>query len=258
MAQIWSYSEDYIVCKFYLENVQTWKDRMDQLMMSLAQNGFAGRDRGSARMRVQNYESLHVGKGLSHAGRQSKDIYSAMMYRINNPEQHKLLRLKLETVDIGSLISSPPDLYNFLHVSKPAGDSFYNVFWDFFRKSGLTDPQVYHSCNMGKDTFWRIANNKNEGINKKTVVQLCFGMKLSYEDSLILLDAAGYTLSKGITFDHVIATYLKNKIYDVNDVNLTLEEVKVPSRLYLLQKNRRSKEEKENDWYKILGSILAI
>ena len=104
----------------------------------------------------------------------------------------------------------------------------------------MTDPEVYHSCNMGRDTFWRIANNKNDGITKKTVVQLCFGLKLSYEDSLVLLDAAGYTLSKGITFDHVIATYLKCKNYDVNDVNLTLEEENVPSSLYLLQKNRKS------------------
>ena len=246
MAQVWSYMEDYIVCKFYLENVETWKDSMNQLMMSLAENGFVDRDRGSARMRVQNYEGLHVGKGLSHAGRQSKEIYSAMMRRLNNSEVYKLLRLRLESIDMESLLSSPPNLMSYLRVDKPKGDSFDSVFWKLFKASGLTDPQVYHSCNMGKDTFWRIANNKNEGINKKTVVQLCFGMKLSYEDSIELLEAAGYTLSNGIIFDHVIATYLKNKIYDVNDVNLTLAEENVPSSLYLLQKNRRSSKQIEN------------
>lgn len=240
MAQKWSFEEDYIVCKFYLEHVESWKENLDCLMSMLREQDFTDRDKGSARMRVQNYESLHTGKGLANAAQQSRDIYSAMLKRINNPEEHRLLRSHLESVDLGNLLKSPIDMNSYLHVEAPTGEDFYKVFWTFFRASGLTDPEVYNSCNMGRDTFWRIVNNKNDGINKKTAVQLCFGLKLSYEDSLVLLDAAGYTLSKGITFDHVIATYLKCKNYDVNDVNLTLEEENVPSSLFLLQKNRRS------------------
>ena len=239
----WSFKEDHIVCKFYLSHVDSWKSHMDSLMMLLCESGFADRDKGSVRMRVQNYESLHRGKGLSNAAQQSRDIYSAMIRRIQNPETYHLLRSHLESVDLEKLQKTPSDMNCYLHVEAPTGEDFYEVFWKFFRTSGLTDPEVYNSCNMGRDTFWRIANKKNNGINKKTAVQLCFGLKLSYEDSLVLLDAAGYTLSKGITFDHVIATYLKCKNYDVNDVNLTLEEEKVPSSLYLLQKNRRSSKE---------------
>lgn len=209
-------------------------------MTRLREQDFKDRDKGSVRMRIQNYESLHTGKGLANAAQQSRDIYSAMLKRINNPEEHRLLRNHLESVDLGNLLKFPIDMNCYLHVEAPTGEDFYNVFWNFFRASGLTDPEVYNSCNMGRDTFWRIVNNKNDGINKKTAVQLCFGLKLSYEDSLVLLDAAGYTLSKGITFDHVIATYLKCKNYDVNYVNLTLEEENVPSSLFLLQKNRRS------------------
>lgn len=240
MAQKWSFEEDYIVCKFYLEHVESWKENLDCLMTRLREQDFKDRDKGSVRMRTQNYESLHTGKGLANAAQQSRDIYSAMLKRINNPEEHRLLRSHLESVDLGNLLKSPIDMNCYLHVEAPTGEDFYKVFWTFFRASGLTDPEVYNSCNMGRDTFWRIVNNKNDGINKKTAVQLCFGLKLSYEDSLVLLDAAGYTLSKGITFDHVIATYLKCKNYDVNDVNLTLEEENVPSSLFLLQKNRRS------------------
>ena len=245
MSQRWSFEEDYIVCKFYLEHMESWKEHLDCLMSKLYEHDFLDRDKGSARMRVQNYESLHVGKGLTNVARQSRDIYSAMLKRINDPEKHRILRSHLNSVDMGSLIKTPTNLDCYLHVEAPTGEDFYKVFWTFFRASGLTDPEVYNSCNMGRDTFWRIANNKNHGITKKTAVQLCFGLKLSYEDSLVLLDAAGYTLSKGITFDHVIATYLQCKNYDVNDVNLTLQEEKVPSSLYLLQKDRRSPKRKE-------------
>ena len=111
-------------------------------------------------------------------------IYSAMLKRINNPAEHRLLRSHLESVDLGDLLKSPIDMNCYLHVEAPTGEDFYKVFWTFFRASGLTDPEVYNSCNMGRDTFWRIVNNKNDGINKKTAVQLCFGLKLSYEDIL--------------------------------------------------------------------------
>lgn len=243
MAQIWNFGEDYIVCRYYLEHVESWRDNLDNLMMELRERGFEQRGKGSVRMRIQNYESLHTGKGLSNAAQQSRDIYSAMVKRMQNPESHQLLRAQLESVELEKLLKSPTNINRYLHVETPTGKDFYKVFWNFFIASGLTDPEVYNSCNMGRDTFWRIANNKNNGINKKTAIQLCFGLKLSYEDSLVLLDAAGYTLSKSIMFDHVVATYLKCKDYDVNDVNLTLEENEVPSSLYLLPKNRRSLED---------------
>jgi hypothetical protein len=194
-------------------------------------------------MRVQNYESLHAGKGLANAAHQSRDIYAAMMKRMQYREEHRRLYSELNAIDIDGLVKTPSNLTCYLSVGNPPGESFYDVFWRLFKASGLTDPQVYNSCNMGRDTFWRIVNNKNAGINKKTVVQLCFGLKLSYEDSVILVEAAGFTLHAGIEFDHVIITYLKNRYYDVNDVNLSLADRKVPSSLFLLQKNRRSSKE---------------
>ena len=243
MAQPWSFEEDYIVCKFYLEHVQSWKENFETLMALLRDNDFLSRDKGSVRMRVQNYESLHTGKGLSNAAKQSRDIYSAMLKRLTNPGKYQALNSQLNSVTPANLISAPINMHSYIKVGPPLGESFYKVFRRFLDVSGLTDPQVYGSCNMGRDTFWRIMNKKNAGINKKTVVQLCFGLKLSYEDSVILISAAGFSLAPGEEFDNVIIAYLKNKDYDVNDVNLSLAERKVPESLYLLQKNRRSPNE---------------
>ena len=243
MAQPWTFEEDYIVCKFYLEHTQSWKDNFESLMETLRNNDFLNRDKGSVRMRVQNYESLHTGKGLSNASKQSRDIYSAMLKRITNPGKYQVLQSQLNSSASGHLVKAPTNVHSYIKVGPPLGESFHIVFERFLSASGLTDPQVYGSCNMGRDTFWRIMNKKNTGINKKTVVQLCFGLRLSYEDSIILTEAAGFYLAPGDEFDHVIITYLKNKDYDVNDVNLSLAERKVPESLYLLQKNRRSPNE---------------
>ena len=243
MAQPWSFEEDYIVCKFYLEHAQSWKENLEGLMELLRDNDFLSRDKGSVRMRVQNYESLHTGKGLANATKQSRDIYSAMLKRLTNPGKYQALYSQLDSATSESLNKVTTNLHSYTAVGEPTGDSFYKVFMRFLDASGLTDPQVYGSCNMGRDTFWRIMNQKNSGINKKTVVQLCFGLKLSYDDSVILIGAAGFSFAPGEEFDNVITTYLKNKDYDVNDVNLSLAERKVPESLFLLQKNRRSPNE---------------
>ncbi len=240
MAQPWLFEEDYIVCKFYLEHAQSWKENFESLMALLRDNDFLSRDKGSVRMRVQNYESLHTGKGLSHASKQSRDIYSAMLKRIANPGKYQVLYSQLDSATSESLNKVSTNQHCYTPVGAPTGEGFYKVFRRFLDASGFTDPQVYGSCNMGRDTFWRIMNKKNSSINKKTVVQLCFGLKLSYEDSAILIGAAGFSFAPGEEFDNVIATYLKNKDYDVNDVNLSLAERKVPESLFLLQKNRRS------------------
>lgn len=245
MAQKWTYKEDYIVCKFYLEHAQSWKENLESLMALLRENDFLSRDKGSVRMRVQNYESLHTGKGLSNASKQSRDIYSAMLKRIKNPGKYQVLYSQLTSTVSVNLINTPANLHSYIKVGPPLGESFHIVFERFLSASGLTDPQVYGSCNMGRDTFWRIRNKKNASINKKTAVQLCFGLKLSYDDSVILIDAAGFSFAPGEEFDNVITTYLKNKDYDVYDVNLSLAERKVPESLFLLQKNRRSPNEEE-------------
>ena len=245
MAQPWSFKEDYIVCKFYLEHAQSWKENFEHLMTLLRDNDFSNRDKGSVRMRVQNYESLHSGKGLSNVAKQSRDIYSAMLKRITNPGKYQVLHSQLNSSALGNLVKAPTNVHSYIKVGPPLGESFHIVFERFLSASGLTDPQVYGSCNMGRDTFWRIRNKKNASINKKTAVQLCFGLKLSYEDSIILIEAAGFYLAPGDEFDHVIITYLKNNDYDVNDVNLSLAERKVPESLFLLQKNRKSPYDEE-------------
>ena len=50
MAQSWSFKEDYIVCKFYLEHVQSWKENFEILMALLRDNDFLSRDKGSVKL----------------------------------------------------------------------------------------------------------------------------------------------------------------------------------------------------------------
>ena len=125
------------------------------------------RDKSSVGMRVQNYESLHTGKGLSNVAKQSRDIYSAMLKRIINPEKYQVLYSQLDSAALDGLTKGSTNLHSYIKVEAPTGEGFYKVFRRFLDASGLTDPQVYGSCNIGRDAFWRIMNQKNSSINKK-------------------------------------------------------------------------------------------
>ena len=76
------------------------------------------------------------------------------------------------------MIKAPTNLHSYIKVGPPLGESFHIVFERFLSASGLTDPQVYGSRNMGRDTFWRIRNKKNASINKKNSSSIVFWFEI--------------------------------------------------------------------------------
>ena len=73
----WSFKEDYIVGRFYLSHTESWKSHIEELMAELRDNDSC-RAKGSVRMRVQNFEALHIGSGLSNPASQTKNVYNAL------------------------------------------------------------------------------------------------------------------------------------------------------------------------------------
>jgi hypothetical protein len=88
----------------------------------------------------------------------------------------------------------------------------------------MKDSEVYRRSCVGRDVFCNIRNGK--GVSKRTIKQLCFGLKLSYEDAVTLLASAGYAFSNNDIGDLVVAYFLKNKIYDIYEANIELYERK--------------------------------
>jgi len=76
----WEQQEEIIVINYYLNNVNNWRNNMDVLMKQLKDAGFVNRDINSVRMRISNISSLHTGIGLSHASKQTRELYN----KINN------------------------------------------------------------------------------------------------------------------------------------------------------------------------------
>lgn len=83
------------------------------------------------------------------------------------------------------------------------------------------DADVYKRSNISKSVFNDIKNGRHKP-KKETLCALCFGLRLSLDESLDLLDRAGFTLSNYLTFDRIIRHFLEKKNYNIFDINEVL------------------------------------
>lgn len=99
-----------------------------------------------------------------------------------------------------------------------------NVFY-LIDKKNYSDPEVYKRASISKQTFSKIRYDVFYKPNKDTAIQICIGLKLNLEETLDLMDKAGYTLSKSIKRDLVVRCFIEEKIYKINDINAVLDEM---------------------------------
>lgn len=223
----WEFEEDFIVCKFYLSHVNSWKEHIDEVLAELNTEGFT-RDKNKVQMRISNYEYLHIGHGLCHPAKQSRRILNGILKaQLTSAQLQSYLNQNYSQNVNGNAIdlTNPADEKSDFIYTEPLGPSFQEVLFDFIDRRGMKDSDVYNSCLVGRDTFSLIRNGKRN-VSKKTVRQLCFGLKLTYEEAIMLMESAGYAFSNNNLTDVIVSYYLKNKEYDIFEANATLYENK--------------------------------
>ena len=234
----WEFEEDYIVCNFYFSYIETWRQHKEVIMSRLASAGYGQREWKSVRMRLQNFEYLHTGRGLPNVAKLTEDMYNMTVRRKSNPHIYSDLEeyisthyIKGDEIDATDTViehenlllsGEPQNSHNFLY-TRPLGPSFQEVLFEFIDERNMKDSQVYNACRVGWDTFSLIRSGKR-GVSKRTVRQLCFGLKLSFEESVRLMESAGYAFSDNNLADAIVVYYLKKKEYDIYEVNATLYE----------------------------------
>lgn len=100
--------------------------------------------------------------------------------------------------------------------------NFSSLLFLYIDRSGLKDSLIYKKAGIDRKLFSKIRCN-NYILNKKNIIRLCLVLKLSLNESIALLNSAGYTLSKSNDFDLIINFFLENKIYDLYIINEMLE-----------------------------------
>ena len=101
---------------------------------------------------------------------------------------------------------------------------FQKQLFDYIDCKKLNDVDVYKKANIDRRLFSKIRSNENYRPSKDTVIALCISMKLTLEESEVLLKSVGASLSNSILRDVIIKACIKYEIYNIDDVDLLLIE----------------------------------
>ena len=96
--------------------------------------------------------------------------------------------------------------------------SFTEQLFAFIDRTGKSDSEIYKKGNIDRRLFSKIRNREYTPA-KKTVIALCLALGLNRSDADVLLQSAGYSLSKSDDYDLAIAFCIEKKIYDIFDIN---------------------------------------
>ncbi len=96
--------------------------------------------------------------------------------------------------------------------------SFTEQLFAFIDRTGKSDSEIYKKGNIDRRLFSKIRNREYTPA-KKTVIALCLALGLNRADADLLLQSAGYSLSKSDDYDLAIAFCIEKKIYDIFDIN---------------------------------------
>lgn len=113
-------------------------------------------------------------------------------------------------------------------VKENKGETFSEMLTRLVNESGEKNSDIYNRANIDRRLFSKIVNHIDYQPAKNTVLAFAVALKLSYEMTLKLLYAAGFTLNKKNLSDVIITFFIENKIFDINTINETLYEYKQP------------------------------
>ena len=105
-----------------------------------------------------------------------------------------------------------------IHLDK----TFQEYLFMLIDRKGLSDPEVYKKANIDRKHFSKIRSNVDYQPSKKTALALAIALELSLDETRDLLLRAGLALSPSIMFDRIIEYCIKEKKYNIYEINLSL------------------------------------
>ena len=104
------------------------------------------------------------------------------------------------------------------YLNRNRAQSFHAQLFAFIDRTGKSDSDIYKKGNIDRRLFSKI-RNRDYIPAKKTVIALCLALGLDRADADVLLQSAGYSLSKSDDYDLAIAFCIEKRIYDIFDIN---------------------------------------
>jgi len=105
---------------------------------------------------------------------------------------------------------------------KKCDDTFAVTLLKMIDKKGMNQVECYKKANVSRKTFSKIMNEKDYKPSKPTVLAFAISLELTLAETEQLLKTVGFSLSRSAVFDLIIAYYITNGNYDINEINEAL------------------------------------
>ena len=89
-------------------------------------------------------------------------------------------------------------------------------------RTGKKDSEIYKKANVDRKLFSKIRNNPDYKPSKATAIAFAIALELDLEETKDFIGRAGFALSRSSKFDVIIEYFIKNKRYNVHEINMYL------------------------------------
>ena len=95
-------------------------------------------------------------------------------------------------------------------------------------KCGGEAPLAYKRAGVSRQVYSRIVSFDDSSVDKQTAMLFCIGLQLTMSEAELLLRSAGYAFSDTIPSDMLFSYCIKQKIWNLKDVNAIFEKCNLP------------------------------
>ncbi|MCR3921387.1 MAG: hypothetical protein NUK65_02580 [Firmicutes bacterium] len=154
----------------------------------------------------------------------TQELLNELREFVNKGRIKDFLQLRGSAFFIGgaAFCLKPRELSKFIERNRQL--TFNQTLFKYIDKKEVSDIDIYKKAGIDRRHFSKIRSNPDYRPSKKTCIALALALELDRADAYKLLKSAGYSLSGADTFDLIIEFRFENNVYDIDDVNIALDD----------------------------------